>query len=93
MRGSFTSRGTGVTVELAKEEIGTVFRITKKGSQPVILWRTALENCHSLALSPDDKLVAFICELNGLLVATIEPRGTTPYAVALTFVASMCELD
>jgi len=64
---------TGMTVELAREELGTVFHIPKKGSKPEVLWRTSLENCHSLALSPDEKLVAFICELNGLLVADIEP--------------------
>ena len=64
---------SGATIELAEEELGTVFKITNAGSQPVIRWRTALENCHSLALSPDERLVAFICELNGLMVETIEP--------------------
>ena len=64
---------TGVTVELAQEELGTVFRITKKGSKPEVLWSTSLENCHSLALSQDEKLVAFICELNGLIVANVQP--------------------
>jgi hypothetical protein len=64
---------TGVTVELAQEELGTLFQVTKKGSKPAVLWKTSLENCHSLALSPDEKLVAFICELNGLIVASIEP--------------------
>jgi hypothetical protein len=63
----------GTTVELAEEELGTVFRITKKGSKPEVLWRTSLENCHSLAVSPGEKLVAFICELNGLIVASVEP--------------------
>jgi Tol biopolymer transport system component len=59
---------SGVTIELAPENLGTLFRVTRKGATPEILWKTALENCHSLALSPDESLVAFLCELNGLVI-------------------------
>lgn len=64
---------TGVTIELAPEDLGTLFRVTSKGLEPEILWRTSLENCHSLALSPDETLVAFLCELNGLVVFSVPP--------------------
>ena len=64
---------TGVTIELAPENLGTLFRVTSKGLEPEILWRTSLESCHSLALSPDETLVAFLCELNGLVVFAVPP--------------------
>ena len=59
----------GTTVELKLEEtLGTAFIITKKGSQPETLWTSGMENCYGLALAPDDKSVAYICEQNGVLV-------------------------
>ena len=64
---------TGVTIELAPEDLGTVFRVTSKGLEPDVLWKTSLESCHSLALSPDEALVAFLCELNGLVVFVVPP--------------------
>ena len=64
---------TGVTIELAPEDLGTVFRVTSQDREPEILWRTTLENCHSLALSPDETVVAFLCELNGLVVFAVPP--------------------
>ena len=64
---------TGVTIELAPEDLGTVFRVTSKGLESEVLWKTSLENCHSLALSPDETLVAFLCERNGLVVFVVPP--------------------
>jgi Tol biopolymer transport system component len=61
---------SGTTIELREEDLATRFVITSKGSQPETLWTSSMENCHSLALSPDDRYVAFICELNGVIVAT-----------------------
>jgi len=58
----------GTTIELRQEDLGTAFIITKKGGQPETLWTSGMENCHSLALAPDEKSVAYICELNGVLV-------------------------
>lgn len=62
----------GITVELEQVELSTVFRMTARGEKPVVLWKTSLENCHSLSLSPDESLVAYICELNGVIVTTLE---------------------
>ena len=64
---------TGVEIELAPEGFGTAFRVTSKGREPEILWTTSLESCHSLALSPDESLAAFVCEKNGLLVFAVPP--------------------
>jgi hypothetical protein len=63
--------GTGTKVELLSEDLGTRFVITAKGSPPETLWRTGLENCHSLALSANEAQVAFLCELNGLIVTNL----------------------
>ncbi len=65
---------TGTVVELQQEGLGTLFRITRKDQKPVVLWRTSLENCHSLALAPDESLVAFVCELNGVVVTSLKQR-------------------
>ena len=64
---------TGVTIELAPEGFGTAFRVTRKGSEPEELWKTSLESCHSLALSPDESLAAFLCDKNGLVVFAVPP--------------------
>jgi Tol biopolymer transport system component len=61
---------SGTRIELRHEDLGTQFIVTRKGSKPETRWTTALENCHSLALSPDDRYVAFVCEENGVVVAT-----------------------
>lgn len=63
---------SGAVVELRQEGLGTLFRISKKGRQPTTLWETSLEACHSLALSPDQSLAAFVCELNGVVVTMLD---------------------
>jgi hypothetical protein len=47
--------------------------VTSREREPEVLWTTGFENCHSLALSPDETLVAFLCELNGLVVFAVPP--------------------
>ena len=42
--------------------------ITVHDEQSKLIWETQGENCHSLALSPDNTLIAFQCELNGLML-------------------------
>ena len=62
----------GTVVELRQgDDLSTAFIITKKNSSPETLWKSELENCHSLALSPDERHVAFICELNGVIVTAL----------------------
>ena len=59
---------SGVLIELAQEGFGVKFRITEPDSEPIELWESGMENCHSLTLSPDHSKVAFICEMNGIFV-------------------------
>ena len=58
-----TSDGLTVTMTAAG-----AFRIQQQGQGAKTLFQTGGENCHSLSLSPDERLLAFICELNGLFV-------------------------
>jgi hypothetical protein len=46
--------------------------VTKKGEKSKALWTSEGENCHSLVVSPDEKYVAYLCEMNGLLVMGLE---------------------
>jgi hypothetical protein len=61
---------TGTTIELRQDDLGTRFIVTRKGARPEVRWTTGLENCHGLALSHDDHYVAFVCEQNGVIIAT-----------------------
>lgn len=49
-------------------DISVSLIVTKKGEKQKILWTSGGENCHSLVLSPNEKYVAYLCELNGLLI-------------------------
>jgi hypothetical protein len=62
----------GTVVELRQDGLGTLLVISRKDKKPVVLWKTSLENCHGLALSPDDSLVAYVCELNGVIVTVLD---------------------
>jgi hypothetical protein len=42
--------------------------VTKKGEKAKTIWTSGGENCHSLVVSPDEKYIAYLCEMNGLLV-------------------------
>jgi Tol biopolymer transport system component len=61
----------GTTAELNSSELGTAFVVAKRGEKPETRWTSDMENCHSLALSPDGRYVAFISELNGVVVAKL----------------------
>lgn len=59
------------TVELRSFEMFTSLVISSRGEKPVTRWRTEAENCHSLVVSPDQSHVAFICEMNGVLLLRV----------------------
>jgi len=61
----------GTKAQLLSEELGTRLVITRHGTAPETLWTTSLENCHGLALSPDGQQVAYVCELNGVIVTNL----------------------
>ena len=62
-----TMRG-GKTVELKLEDVSTSFIVTQPFGSPKVLWRSSMENCYGLAVSPDGRHVAYVCELNGVIV-------------------------
>lgn len=62
---------SGTRVEIVHNDLGSSFVISRKGAPPETLWRTSLESCHGLSLSPDDRHVAYVCELNGVIVTRL----------------------
>jgi len=63
---------TGEKIELSLSDFSSSLIITQNNSQPTILWRSGIENCHSLSLSPNEKYVAYLCELSGLFVMKLK---------------------
>jgi hypothetical protein len=62
----------GDKVELSLDGFSTSLIVTEREGQSKVLWRSGMENCHSLALSPNEKYLAYLCELNGLFVMRLE---------------------
>jgi hypothetical protein len=62
----------GTKVELKMEGMSVSLIVKKKGKKAKKLWSSGGENCHSLVLSPDEKYVAYLCEMNGLLLMKLE---------------------
>ena len=60
--------GDGKIVELRQEELSTSLIVTPPGGTAQVLWKSGLENCYGLAVSPDQHYVAYVCELNGVIV-------------------------
>jgi Tol biopolymer transport system component len=56
------------TIELKAANMGVSLIVQKKGTGAQTIWTTNMENCHSLSLSPDDKFVAYVSEMNGVVV-------------------------
>lgn len=65
-----TSDGTKIELKMEGSSVSLV--VTKKGKDSKTLWTSEGENCHSLTISPDENYVAYLCEMNGLLVMKIE---------------------
>ncbi|GAA0873694.1 hypothetical protein GCM10009118_01020 [Wandonia haliotis] len=61
----------GIKIELRMDGFQVALVVTKKGQKPEVLWKSEGENCHSLSVSPDEKYVAYLCEMNGLLIMKI----------------------
>ena len=63
----------GTKVELKEnEDLSVSLIVTKKNENPKTFWTSGGENCHSLVLSPDETYVAYLCELNGLLIMKLK---------------------
>ena len=64
-----TKDGTILTFKRAGGK--TTFIVTESGKEPFTVWTSETESCHDLSLSPDEKLVAYICTVNGVMVSDI----------------------
>ena len=64
--------GYGTKVNLRLNGFSTALIVTPMGGKPKVVWATGMENCHSLSLSPDERYVAFISEMNGVVVMRID---------------------
>ena len=62
----------GDEIELKLTDFSTSLIMKIGSSFPKTLWTTGMENCHSLSVSPDEKFIAYICELNGLFITRIK---------------------
>lgn len=62
----------GTKIELRYNNDFTVSLVVTKARETMVLWTSDGENCHSLTLSPDGKFVAYLCELNGLMVMKVD---------------------
>jgi len=62
---------SGVTVELSQSNVSTSLVVSKGGIKKT-LWTTDMDNCGEPRFSPNEKYVAFICELNGVFVTDVE---------------------
>ena len=63
----------GTKIELKETgDMSISLVVTKKRENSKTLWTSGGENCHSLVLSPDGQFVAYLCEMNGLLVMKVK---------------------
>jgi hypothetical protein len=62
---------SGIKVEFIQKNLSTTMVLTRAGKS-VNLWSTGMETCGAPSISPSEKFVAYICELNGVLVTDIE---------------------
>lgn len=69
---------TGECVRLAQKELSTRLEITDVKGVSRVLWHTDLENCGGISLSPDKKYLAYICELNGIMVSDVQKLLARP---------------
>lgn len=58
---------SGLKIEIRHHEMSSSLVISK-GARRSVIWESDLENCYGLTLAPDKLHVAYLCELNGILV-------------------------
>jgi hypothetical protein len=58
---------SGLKVEMRHKELSSAL-IISKGRRQSIIWESGMENCYGLTLAAKKGYVAYLCELNGILV-------------------------
>ena len=67
-RTAVTSGGMVIQLLSSEHMFGLALTISRPGEPAEKLWESDLENCYNLVLSPNEKYVAYQCELTGLIV-------------------------
>jgi hypothetical protein len=63
---------SGIKAEIQRSVEGvSASLVVSQGARSTVIWKTILENCGALSISPNDKYLALICELNGVLVVNL----------------------
>jgi hypothetical protein len=62
---------SGVRAEMQHHELSSSLVVSQGGHSSVI-WKSEMENCGALSLSPSGSYLAYICETNGVFVMDIE---------------------
>jgi hypothetical protein len=62
---------SGVKAEMQHHELSSSL-VVSQGTRSSVIWKSDLENCGELSLSPDSTYLAYICETNGVLVMDLE---------------------
>ena len=67
--------GPDVLAQMKREGLTTSLILTRKGEKPTILWKSDLESCEELAVSPSKRYLAYICETNGVFVTDLARKS------------------
>ena len=62
---------SGVRAEIQRHALSASL-IVSQGVRSAVIWKTDMENCGELSLSPNGAYLAYICETNGVLVMDLE---------------------
>lgn len=61
------TKDSSIILELRMQGLSTAFYVNDK-----LMWQTGGDNCHSMAISNDEKYMAFISEANGLMIYALD---------------------
>lgn len=61
----------GTVLTFKRDGQKTSFIVTESGKEPFTVWTSETESCHDLSISPDQKLVAYVCTVNGVMISDI----------------------
>jgi hypothetical protein len=62
---------SGARAEIQRHELSSSL-VVSQGKRRSIIWKSDLENCGALSISPSGSYLAYICERNGVLVMDLE---------------------
>ncbi|HVM93913.1 MAG TPA: hypothetical protein VMT67_13915 [Terriglobales bacterium] len=60
----------GFRAEIQRRELSSSL-VLSRGERTTVIWKSDMENCGALSLSPNGSYLAYICELNGVFVMNV----------------------